>query len=129
MREYRSEDIRNIALVGHGTSGKTALVDALVYAAGGSARHGSVRDGTTLTDTSDEEIERGFSINLGCAHAEWQDTKLNFIDTPGFQDFVGDAIAGLAAADGASSRRTSGLDDADIASVTELYRGTDTVVR
>jgi elongation factor G len=101
MREYRSEDIRNIALVGHGASGKTTLVDALVFAAGGSGRHGSVRDGTTLTDTSDEEIERGFSINLGCAHAEWQGTKLNFIDTPGFQDFVGDAIAGLAAADGA----------------------------
>ncbi|HEU4630385.1 MAG TPA: elongation factor G [Gemmatimonadaceae bacterium] len=101
MREYRSEEIRNIALVGHGTSGKTTLVDALVYAAGGSGRHGSVRDGTTLTDTADEEIERGFSINLGCAHAEWLDTKLNFIDTPGFQDFVGDAVAGLAAADGA----------------------------
>ena len=101
MREYRSEEIRNIALVGHGTSGKTTLADALVFAAGGSGRHGSVRDGTSLTDTSDEEIERGFSINLGCAHAEWQGTKLNFVDTPGFQDFVGDAIAGLAAADGA----------------------------
>jgi elongation factor G len=101
MREYRSEEIRNIALVGHGTSGKSSLVDALVYAAGGSGRHGSVRDGTALTDTSEEEVERGYSINLGCAHAEWQGAKLNFIDTPGFQDFVGDAIAGLAAADGA----------------------------
>ena len=101
MREYRSEDIRNIALVGHGASGKTTLVDALVYAAGNSGRHGSVRDGTTLTDTSEEEVQRGFSINLGCAHAEWQGTKLNFVDTPGFLDFQGDAIAGLAAADGA----------------------------
>jgi len=101
MREYRSEEIRNIALVGHGGSGKTTLVDAMVFAAGASGRHGSVRDGTTLTDTSPEEIARGFSINLGCAHAEWRDAKLNFIDTPGFQDFQGDAIAGLAAADGA----------------------------
>lgn len=101
MREYRSEEIRNIALVGHGGSGKTTLVDAMVFAAGGSGRHGSVRDGTTLTDSSPEEVARGFSINLGCAHAEWRDTKLNFVDTPGFQDFVGDAIAGLAAADGA----------------------------
>ena len=101
MREYRSEEIRNVALVGHGSSGKTTLVDALVFAAGGSSRHGVVKDGTTLTDTSEEEIERGYSINLGCAHAEWQETKINFVDTPGFLDFVGDAIAGLAAADGA----------------------------
>ena len=101
MREYRSEEIRNIAVVGHGTSGKTTLVDALVYAAGGSARHGSVRDGTALTDTEAEEAERGFSISLGCAHAEWQGVKLNLVDTPGAADFVGDAIAGLAAADGA----------------------------
>ncbi|HEX5580654.1 MAG TPA: elongation factor G, partial [Gemmatimonadaceae bacterium] len=101
MREYRSEEIRNIALVGHGTSGKTTLVDAMVFASGGSGRHGSVRDGTTLTDTAQEEVERGFSINLGCAQAEWEGAKLNFIDTPGFQDFLGDAVAGLAAADGA----------------------------
>ncbi|MHB1224969.1 MAG: GTP-binding protein, partial [Gemmatimonadaceae bacterium] len=101
MREYRSEDIRNIALVGHGGSGKTTLTDALVHAAGGSGRHGAIRDGTTLTDHSDEEIQRGYSIHLGCAHAEWDDAKLNFIDTPGFLDFLGDAVAGLAAADGA----------------------------
>ena len=64
-------------------------------------RHGSVRDGTALTDTAPEEIERGYSINLGCAHAEWMDTKINLLDTPGYLDFQGDAIAGLAAADGA----------------------------
>ncbi len=101
MREYRSEEIRNIALVGHGGSGKTTLTDALVHAAGGSNRHGAIRDGTTLTDNSEEEIQRGFSINLGCAHAEWDGVKLNLVDTPGFLDFVGDAVAGLAAADGA----------------------------
>jgi elongation factor G len=101
MREYRGSEIRNIAVVGHGASGKTSLVDALAFVSGSSKRHGSVREGTTLTDTSPEEIERGYSINLGCAYAEWMDTKINLIDTPGFLDFQGDAVAGLAAADGA----------------------------
>src|SRR3954463_14092365 len=101
MREYRSAEIRNIAVVGHGASGKTSLVDALAFVSGSSKRHGSVKDGTALTDHAAEEIERGFSINLGCAFAEWMDTKINLIDTPGYLDFQGDAVAGLAAADGA----------------------------
>ena len=101
MREYRSGDIRNIAVVGHGASGKTTLVDALAFVSGASKRHGSVRDGSALTDFSPEEVERGFSISLGCACAEWMDTKINFVDTPGSLDFVGEAIAGLTAADGA----------------------------
>src|SRR5215210_3201270 len=101
MREYRSADIRNVAVVGHGASGKTTLVDALAFVSGSSKRHGSVKDGTALTDHTTEEIDRGFSINLGCAFAEWMDTKINLIDTPGYLDFQGDAIAGLAAADGA----------------------------
>jgi elongation factor G len=101
MREYRSEEIRNVAVVGHGASGKTSLVDALAFVSGTSKRHGSVKEGTTLTDHSPEEIERGFSINLGCAYAEWMNTKINLIDTPGFLDFQGDAVSGIAAADGA----------------------------
>jgi len=101
MREYRGSDIRNIAVVGHGASGKTSLVDALAFVSGSSKRHGSVKDGTALTDSAPEEVERGYSINLGCAFAEWQDTKINLIDTPGYLDFQGDAFAGLAAADGA----------------------------
>jgi elongation factor G len=101
MRDYKGSEIRNIAVVGHGASGKTSLVDALAFVSGSSKRHGSVRDGTALTDTAPEEVERGFSINLGCAFAEWQDTKINLLDTPGYLDFQGDAIAGLAAADGA----------------------------
>ncbi|HEY6220689.1 MAG TPA: elongation factor G, partial [Gemmatimonadaceae bacterium] len=101
MREYRGSEIRNIAVVGHGASGKTSLVDALAFVSGSSKRHGSVKDGTALTDTAPEEVERGYSINLGCAFAEWQDNKINLIDTPGYLDFQGDAIAGLAAADGA----------------------------
>src|SRR5437763_1413386 len=101
MREYRGSAIRNIAVVGHGASGKTSLVEALAFVSGSSKRHGTIADGTTLTDSAPEEIERGYSINLGCAHAEWMDTKINLIDTPGFLDFQGDALAGLAAADGA----------------------------
>ena len=101
MREYRGSEIRNIAVVGHGASGKTSLVDALAFVSGSSKRHGTIGDGTTLTDSAPEEIERGYSINLGCAFAEWMDNKINLIDTPGFLDFQGDAVAGLAAADGA----------------------------
>ncbi|MDQ2666676.1 MAG: elongation factor G [Gemmatimonadota bacterium] len=101
MREYQGSEIRNIAVVGHGGSGKTSLVDALAFVSGSSKRHGSVADGTALTDTAPEETERGYSINLGCAHAEWMNSKINLLDTPGFLDFHGDAIAGLAAADGA----------------------------
>src|SRR3954468_4948253 len=101
MKEFKGSEIRNIAVVGHGASGKTSLVDALAFVSGASKRHGAVKEGTSLTDTAPEEIERGYSINLGLAFAEWQGTKINIIDTPGFLDFQGDAIAGLAAADGA----------------------------
>ncbi len=101
MREYDSAGIRNVAVVGHGGCGKTSLVDALCYAAGNGKRHGQVRDGTALTDHLPEEIERGFSIALGCAFAEWMECKINFVDTPGALDFQGEALAGLSAADGA----------------------------
>jgi elongation factor G len=101
MREYHGTDIRNVAVVGHGASGKTSLVDALAFVSGSTKRHGSVKDGTALTDFSPDEVERKYSIHLGVAHAEWMDTKINLIDTPGYLDFQGDAIAGLAAADGA----------------------------
>jgi elongation factor G len=101
VREYKSQAIRNVAVVGHGASGKTTLVDALAFVSGSSKRHGSIKDGTTLTDTAPEEIERKYSISLGCAYAEWKEAKVNLIDTPGFLDFQGDAIAGLTAADGA----------------------------
>lgn len=101
MREYKSAEIRNVAVVGHGASGKTTVVDALAFVSGSSRRHGTIKDGTTLTDTSPEETARGYSISLGCAHAEWRDTKINLLDTPGYADFGGDAIAGLVAADGA----------------------------
>src|SRR5512132_3901600 len=101
MREYRSADIRNVAVVGHGASGKTTLVDALAFVSGSSKRHGSVKDGTALTDHTAEEIDRGFSINLGCAFAYCMDTMIILIDALGYFDFQGEAVARLAAADGA----------------------------
>jgi len=101
MRVYESDKIRNVAVIGHGASGKTSLVDALAFVAGSSKRHGSVPDGTSLTDNAPDEIERQYSISLGVAHAEWEDTKINLIDTPGYLDFTGDALAGVYAADAA----------------------------
>lgn len=101
MKVYGSNAIRNVAFVGHGGSGKTSLVDALAFVSGSSRRHGSVKDGTALTDYTPDEIERKHSISLGLAHAEWLDTKINLIDTPGFLDFFGDTVTGLYAADAA----------------------------
>src|SRR2546425_30459 len=101
MRVYKTGEIRNVAVVGHGASGKTSLVDALAFVAGTSKRHGSVKDGTALTDYTPDEIERKYSINLAIGVAEWMDTKLNLIDTPGYLDFTGEALAGVYAADGA----------------------------
>lgn len=101
MRVYGSNAIRNVAFVGHGGSGKTSLVDALAFVSGASRRHGSIKDGTALTDYSPDEIERKHSISLALAYAEWRDTKLNLIDTPGYLDYFGEAVAGLHAADAA----------------------------
>src|SRR6266550_3865183 len=101
MRVYKTPEIRNVAVVGHGASGKTSLVDALAFVAGTSKRHGSVKDGTALTDYTADEIERKYSINLALGVAEWMETKVNLIDTPGYLDFTGEALAGVYAADGA----------------------------
>jgi elongation factor G len=101
VRVYTGEHIRNVAVVGHGASGKTTLVDALAFVAGSSKRHGSVKDGSALTDYTPDEIERQYSISLALAHAEWMDTKINLLDAPGYLDFIGDAIAAIYAADAA----------------------------
>src|SRR2546425_10604430 len=101
MRVYTTGEIRNVAVVGHGASGKTSLVDALAFVAGTSKRHGSVKDGTALTDYTPDEIERKYSINLALGVAEWMETKVNLIDTPGYLDFTGEALAGVGAAGGA----------------------------
>ena len=101
MKVYGSSAIRNVAFVGHGASGKTSLVDALAFVSGASRRHGSIKDGTTLTDYSPDEIDRKHTINLGLGYAEWLDTKINLIDTPGYLDYLGEVVSGLHAADAA----------------------------
>jgi elongation factor G len=98
---FTTDRIRNVAVVGHGGSGKTTLVDACCHAAGSSKRLGSTDQGTALTMFTPEEVRHGISTNVSVAHAPWQETKINFIDTPGYMDFVGETRAGIRAADGA----------------------------
>ena len=99
MKIYDGENIRNVAFLGHGDTGKTQLASALLYAAGMTTRLGKVDDGTSVTDYDEEEIERGFTISASLAYAEWNGTKLNLIDTPGFNIFLYEAEAALKAAD------------------------------
>lgn len=93
------EKVRNVALVGHGGSGKTTLAEALLLVGGATTRRGSVEQGNTLLDYEPEEIERGISLGLSVATFDWNDHRINLIDTPGSSDFSGDARAGLRAAD------------------------------
>ena len=96
---YETPNIRNVVLFGHGGAGKTTLVDAMCYVAGGTNRKGDVQKGNALTDFTPEETGHGISINLAVAHAEWNETRVNLIDTPGYLDFLGEVIAGMRAAD------------------------------
>jgi len=99
MNPVQTEKIRNVALVGHGGAGKTSLAEALLYVAGAIPRVGRVEDGTTVCDFDPEEHRRKISVSLALAPFEWEDHKINVIDTPGYADFVGDVAAGLRAAD------------------------------
>ena len=101
MKVYDATAIRNVALVGHGGCGKTQLAAALLFAAGAVNRLGRVDDGSTVTDFDDEEIARKHTLSSSLAHAEWQKTKINLIDTPGFANFLSDARAALRVAEAA----------------------------
>lgn len=94
---YHLTDIRNIALAGHGASGKTSLADALLYSSGAIDRRGSVDDGTSISDVEDEEKRRHFTIDSHLLHLEWHDKQIHLIDTPGYPDFIGNALSSLAA--------------------------------
>ncbi len=99
MKTYSTANIRNVALVGHGGSGKTTLVEALLARAGAVPRIGRVEDGTTVSDTEAEEIKRRISLSLAIAPVEWEGCKINLIDTPGYADFMGEVEAALSVAD------------------------------
>ncbi len=98
---YKMEDIRNIAVMGHGKCGKTTLTEAMLFNSGAVDRMGTVADGTTVCDYDLEEIKRQLSISAAIAPMDWKGTKLNIIDTPGYFDFVGEVKEGLRAADSA----------------------------
>lgn len=98
---FDTNSIRNIAVVGHGGSGKTTLVSAFLYAAGAANRLGRVEDGTTVTDFDPDEIERRISLQAAVAFAEWRKVKINFIDAPGYANFFAEAKAALRVADAA----------------------------
>ena len=95
MKTYQGSEIRNVAVVGHAHSGKTTLVAALLHAAKMTPTQGRVADGTAVTAYDEEEIARGATMQNAAAFAEWQNVKINFIDTPGFHMFTHEAHAAL----------------------------------
>jgi elongation factor G len=101
MKDYSTEDIRNIALVGHGSSGKTSLAAAFLFDTGATSRLTKVDKGNTVTDYDPDEIERKISINAAPCFCEWRDHKINVLDTPGYSNFLWDTRASLRAVDAA----------------------------
>ena len=101
MKVYEGANVRNVAVVGHGHAGKTSLISAMLFTAGATQRQGRVDDGTATTDYDEEEILRKMSISASLAYAEWGNTKINFIDTPGFNMFVHEAKLVLPVVDAA----------------------------
>src|SRR3972149_6233512 len=101
MKQYPPDKIRNIALVGHGGTGKTSLAEALLFVSGATNRLGKIEDGTTVSDRGPGEHKRGFSLNLSVVPLEWDGHKVNLIDTPGYMDFLGEVKCGLRAAEAA----------------------------
>ncbi|HYN16296.1 MAG TPA: elongation factor G [Terriglobales bacterium] len=101
MKVYEGANVRNVALVGHGDAGKTSLVSGMLYTAGSTQRLGRVDDGSTVTDFDEEEVARSMSISTALAYAEWGKTKVNFLDTPGFNMFVHEAKTAMVAAESA----------------------------
>jgi elongation factor G len=99
MKTYSASELRNVAVVGHNTVGKTTLVAALLYAAGATTRPGRIEEGTCPTDFDGEEVERQISINLSVAHAIHRDVRVNFLDAPGYGIFSPEAHAAVAGAD------------------------------
>ena len=101
MKDYQAKNIRNLSVVGHGSEGKTTLVEALLFTAGAIDRQGRVEDGSTTTDYDPEEIRRQISITAAMAPLEWKETKINLIDIPGYFDFAGEQVGPMAVCEAA----------------------------
>lgn len=101
MKDFTSDKIRNVCLISHGGAGKTTLAEAMMFNSGALERFGRVEDGTTTSDFDPEEIKRKSSIGTSICPCEWQDYKINVIDTPGYFDFVGEVKQGVRVADSA----------------------------
>lgn len=101
MKVYTTDKIRNVVLLGHGGCGKTSLAEAMAYLGGITSRIGKVTDGNTVSDYGKEEQKRHFSISTSMIPIEWEDTKINILDTPGYFDFVGEVEEAVSAADAA----------------------------
>lgn len=101
MKVYRTDEIRNVVLLGHGGSGKTSLVEAMSYVSGATNRMGKITDGNTISDFDKEEQKRKFSLSTTLVPIEWEKAKINILDTPGYFDFVGEVEEAVSAADAA----------------------------
>ena len=101
MKVYRTDEIRNVVLLGHGGSGKTSLAEAMLYVSGATTRMGKVSESNTVSDFDKEEQKRGFSIGTSLIPIEWEKAKINILDTPGYFDFVGEVEEAVSAADAA----------------------------
>lgn len=101
MKVYRTDEIRNVVLLGHGGSGKTSLVEAMAYVSGAVNRMGKISDHNTISDFDKEEQKREFSISTTLTPIEWEKAKINILDTPGYFDFVGEVEEAVSAADAA----------------------------
>ncbi|WP_461811151.1 elongation factor G [Faecalimonas sp.] len=101
MKVYRTDEIRNVVLLGHGGSGKTSLVEAMAYVSGTINRMGKINDHNTISDFDKEEQKREFSISTTLTPIEWEKAKINILDTPGYFDFVGEVEEAVSAADAA----------------------------
>jgi elongation factor G len=99
MKEYATEQIRNVVLLGHGSSGKTSLAEAMLFHTGATNRMGKVDDGTAVADFDEEEIRRKISLSLSLVPCEWKKFKINVLDTPGYTDFVGEVVSAIHVAD------------------------------